>query len=163
MRTLLLALIVLVPLGCDSSGGTGFGDAGAAGADGGGSSGADAGADAGTGVETDGGGGAATLGSVTAAELHAELESKDFLLIDVHTPYARVIPGTDARIAYTDVDALAAYIGADLDRKAVLTCMSGYMSDVAGSALAARGYRAIRQLEGGMEAWTAAGYPLADF
>lgn len=160
MRTLFLALFIVASFGCGSASDPGGRDAAVASAtDGGGSVGADAGADAGG----DAGAGAAALGLVTAAGLHAELENKDFLLIDVHTPYAGVIPGTDARIAYTDIDALADYIGGDLDRKVVLTCLSGSMSDVAGNALVGRGYRAIRHLQGGMNAWTAAGYPLAEF
>ena len=104
--------------------------------------------------------GQATLGLLTAVELHAALAAKDFLLIDVHTPRAGVVPGTDTSIPFSDVNALAAYIGADLDKKVVLTCLSGGMSDSAGKALIARGYRSVRHLQGGMTAWTAAGYTL---
>ncbi len=102
----------------------------------------------------------ASLGEISAQELHAALAAKDFLLIDVHTPYAGTIPGTDARIVYTDVAAIAQYIGPALDTKVVLTCASGHMSTVAGKDLASRGYRAIRQLTGGFSAWTSAGYTL---
>lgn len=102
----------------------------------------------------------AALGVVTVAELHAELAAKDFLLVDVHIPHAGVIPGTDASIPYTDPDAIAALVGAELDQPVVLTCLSGPMSVTAGDALVARGYRAVRWLQGGMNAWTAAGYPL---
>ena len=104
--------------------------------------------------------GQATLGLITATELHTALATKDFLLIDVHTPRAGVVPGTDTSIVFTDVNGLAAYIGADLDKKVVLTCLSAGMSDSAGKALAKRGYRAILNLQGGMTAWTAAGYTL---
>lgn len=100
------------------------------------------------------------LGVMSAAELHAALAAKDFVMIDVHVPPAGVIPGTDTRIAYTDVDALAAYLGADLDARVVLTCRSDHMSAEAGAALVARGYRAVRHLAGGMNAWVAAGYAL---
>jgi rhodanese-related sulfurtransferase len=102
----------------------------------------------------------ATLGVITVAELSAELAAKDFVMIDVHIPHAGVVPGTDASIAYTDPDAIAAFVGADLDRKVVLTCLGGPMSVTAGDALVARGYRAVRWLQGGMNAWTAAGYAL---
>lgn len=104
--------------------------------------------------------GPATLGFITATELHAALAAKDFLLIDVHTPREGVVPGTDTSIPFSNVNALAAYIGTDLDKKVVLTCKSSGMSDSAGSALAARGYRAVRHLQGGMNAWEAAGYTL---
>ena len=88
------------------------------------------------------------------------MANKDFLLIDVHTPNAGSIPGTDARIAYTDIAGLVAFIGPDLNTKVVLTCLSGGMSKQAGNALVALGYRNIWELTGGMTAWTAAGYPL---
>lgn len=104
--------------------------------------------------------GPASLGVMTAAELHAALVAKDFLMTDVHIPRAGVIPGTDTSIPYTDVDGLAAYLGPDLDTRVVLTCRSDYMSGVAGAALVARGYRAVRHLQGGMNAWVAAGYTL---
>jgi rhodanese-related sulfurtransferase len=126
--------------------------------------GADAGADAG-GVDAgaDAGGsdaGVAALGTIGVEELHTALAAKDFLMIDVHLPYAGEIPGTDAHIAYTEIDALAACIGADLERKVVLTCLGGPMSVESGDALVARGYRQIRWLVGGMNAWVNAGYTL---
>ena len=102
----------------------------------------------------------AMLGEMSPTQLHDALANKDFLLIDVHYPNAGSIPGTDARIAYNDVPALVAFIGPNLDSKVVLTCLSGGMSRQAGDALVARGYRNISELTGGMNAWTAAGYPL---
>ena len=102
----------------------------------------------------------AGLGVVTPAELHELLTHKDFLLIDVHTPYAGTIPGTDISIPYDHVDDIAAYIGPDLEAKVILTCLGGSMSGSAGWALVARGYRAVRHLQGGMNAWVAAGYTL---
>ena len=106
--------------------------------------------------------GAATLGMISVADLNTILGNgtKDFLLINVHHPYQGDIAGTDQDILYTDTNALSAYIGADLDRKVVVYCMSNYMSGIAGNALVARGYRAIRYLDGGMGAWKSAGYTL---
>jgi rhodanese-related sulfurtransferase len=101
-----------------------------------------------------------SLCELSAAELHAALANKDFLLIDVHTPFAGTIPGTDVRIPYTDIAGLVAYIGSDLGSKVVLTCHSGGMSTSAGNALVSRGYRAVCELSGGMMAWTDAGYTL---
>jgi phage shock protein E len=80
-------------------------------------------------------------------------------MIDVHYPYAGTIPGTDARIPYDDIQALVNFIGPDLDRKVVLTCLSGHMSGIAGQNLVKLGYRHISQLKGGMNAWSKAGYP----
>ena len=103
------------------------------------------------------------LAAMSVQALHDALGAdggKGFLLIDVHVPRQGDIPGTDRDIAYTDLDALAAYLGADLDTPAVLYCMSNAMSVAAGRGLVARGYRAIRYLDGGMGAWMAAGYPI---
>lgn len=97
---------------------------------------------------------------LTPAELHAALEAKDFLLINVHVPDAGEIPGTDVHLPYTDVPAIAAVLGADLDVKAVLYCRTNAMVEIALPDLLARGYRNLSYLDGGMNAWTAAGYPL---
>ena len=102
----------------------------------------------------------ATLGEISPQQLHAALANKDFLLIDVHTPNAGSIPGTDARIASNDIPALVAFIGPNLDTKVVLTCLMGGMSKSAGNALVTLGYRNISELTGGVSAWTTAGYSL---
>jgi len=99
------------------------------------------------------------LGSVSPAQLHQELEHKDFLLINVHIPDAGQIPGTDKHIAYDQVDQLVAFVGPDKTARVVLYCLSNYMSTIAGQQLVALGYSAVRYLDGGMSAWKAAGYP----
>ena len=43
-----------------------------------------------------------SLAPVSPGALAAELEDKDFLLINVHVPYAGEVPGTDAHISYQD-------------------------------------------------------------
>ncbi|HEY3452476.1 MAG TPA: rhodanese-like domain-containing protein [Myxococcales bacterium] len=109
---------------------------------------------------------AATLGAISVADLWAVLQAtpdggdKGFLLINVHVPYEGNIPGTDANITYLDPSAIAAYVGADLDRPVVVYCKSNYMSTIAGNDLVARGYRAVRYLDGGMNGWKAAGHTL---
>jgi rhodanese-related sulfurtransferase len=107
-----------------------------------------------------GDGAVAVLTDLSPQELNAALQNKDFLMIDVHYPYAGTIPGTDARIPFDDIAALVKFIGPDLDRKVVLTCLSGHMSTTAGNTLVGLGYRHISQLKGGMRAWTDAGYSL---
>lgn len=104
-----------------------------------------------------------SLGVIDVETLHAELDvpgDKGFLLIDVHTPYAGELPRTDANIVYTDTPELLTYIGPDRAVRIVLTCLAGPMSVEAGNDLVAEGYRAVQWLEGGMNAWEAAGYPL---
>ncbi|MGC4115071.1 MAG: rhodanese-like domain-containing protein [Myxococcales bacterium] len=108
----------------------------------------------------------ATLGKLSVADLWAALQAtpdggdKGFLLINVHVPYEGSIPGTDAHITYLDPNAIAAYVGTDLDRPVVVYCKSNYMSTIAGNDLVSRGYRAVRYLDGGMNGWKAAGYTL---
>ena len=100
------------------------------------------------------------LGHLSPEALFALLPQHGFQLIDVHTPYAGELPGTDAHIVYTDTEGLVAYIGADLNAPVVLTCLSDHMSVIAGNALVGLGYTHISSLDGGMRAWEAAGYPL---
>lgn len=100
------------------------------------------------------------LTEMTPAELDVALASKDFLLINVHVPYDGEIAGTDTHITYTDIDGLVDYIGPDLGTRVVLYCKSDHMTDIAGPELVARGYRAVYVLQGGMNAWTAAGFTL---
>ena len=101
-----------------------------------------------------------TLVRMTPVELHTALEAKDFVLINVHIPREGEIPGTDVHIAYTNVDAIEDYLGHDHCANVVLYCKTGPMSVSAGNALIGRGYRRVRDLLGGMNAWETAGYPL---
>lgn len=100
------------------------------------------------------------LTPVAPAELYAELQHKDFLLINVHIPDEGEIAGTDAHIAYNKIDKLTEFIGSDLSTRVVLYCLTNAMSTWAGDKLVTRGYRAIRYLDGGMTGWTNAGYEL---
>jgi rhodanese-related sulfurtransferase len=100
------------------------------------------------------------LGIVSVQALAAELSSKDFLLINVHVPYAGEIPKTDANLTYLDMAAIKAYIGPNLNSKVVVYCLSNYMSGIAGHALVADGYSNVRYLDGGLSAWQNAGNPV---
>ena len=95
-------------------------------------------------------------------ELAAMLESKDFQLINVHTPYAGEIPGTDAHVVFSDVDALEAQLVGDIGARAVLYCRTGPMSLQATQDLVERGYCGIFDLPDGMVGWERAGYTLDD-
>ncbi len=103
-----------------------------------------------------------SLMRLTAEDFQLLLETEAPALINVHIPYAGQIPGTDTHITYTDIEALVAFIGSDLDAPVALYCLSGPMSVSAGEALAARGYSRIHDLIGGMNAWRDAGFPLED-
>ncbi len=101
-----------------------------------------------------------TLHVLTPTELDEALQSKDFLLINVHVPYEGEIPGTDTHLTYTDAAAIAAYIGDSLSTPVVLYCKSDHMTDIVGPELVAMGYSNVSVLEGGMNAWGAAGFTL---
>ncbi len=106
--------------------------------------------------------GTPTLGTVTPQALETELSqtTHSFLLINVHTPLAGNIPGTDADIVYTDVPAIEAFIGPDKSKPVVVYCMTNHMATIAGPALVTDGYCNVRYLDGGLSAWEAAGYPV---
>lgn len=96
---------------------------------------------------------------LTPEELLAMLDAKDFELINVHVPYAGEIPGTDAHIAYTDVDAIEEHLGYDKAAKVVLYCRTGPMSEIAGDELVARGYCNVSDMPAGSYNWEQLGYP----
>ena len=100
------------------------------------------------------------LKRLSAAELSSLLATSDPIVINVHYPYAGDIPGTDTSIYYDNVDAIEAYLHYDHCADVVLICLSGGMSQSAGNELVKRGYLRVRDLNGGMQAWEAAGYTL---
>ncbi|MDH5673582.1 MAG: rhodanese-like domain-containing protein [Myxococcales bacterium] len=102
-----------------------------------------------------------TIHNITPDELDQMLASKDFVLINVHIPYAGEIPGTDVHIPFTDIADLEVRLGSDHATKAVLYCRSGSMSLAAATDLVGLGYCQIYDLPGGMNGWTAAGFTLS--
>ncbi|MDI7269530.1 MAG: rhodanese-like domain-containing protein [Myxococcota bacterium] len=96
---------------------------------------------------------------LTAAQLHDLLAVEDPILINVFDADIPEIPGTEIQIPYTDLDAIEAFLGHDPCADLVLYCRRGVRSGDVGAALVDRGYRFVRVLEGGIEAWQAAGYP----
>jgi rhodanese-related sulfurtransferase len=103
-----------------------------------------------------------TYVSVNADELNTMMKNKDFVFINVHTPFAGNIAGTDMSIAYdqvTDPFNLA-QLPADKSAKIVLYCRSGRMSAIAAEALVKKGYTNIWDLAGGMVDWEQAGFNL---
>ena len=172
-RVLLIATILQLPAcsGSPPSVGTGSGGSSASGGATtalqftGGQAAGGAAASGGTSNSLGGSGGCAgtpTLGTVSPQDLQSELSQSthSFLLINVHTPLAGNIPGTDADIVYTDIPSLEAFIGSDKSRPVVIYCMTDHMTLIAGPELVADGYCNIRYLSGGLSAWEAAGYPV---
>ncbi len=98
--------------------------------------------------------------NLTPSELKPMLDSKDFFLVDVHTPPEGRLPRTDARIVFDQVAQQIGKFPADKGAKIVLTCRSGRMSSIASETLVQLGYTNIYNLAGGMNAWKSAGYEI---
>jgi rhodanese-related sulfurtransferase len=98
--------------------------------------------------------------NVGPAELNAMLKSKDFLLINVHIPLAGDIADTDLSIPYDEIGQNLSRLPADKNARIVLYCRSGRMSAIAAETLVKLGYTDIWNLQGGMDAWEQAGFPI---
>lgn len=121
------------------------------------------------GLLTEGGVSASQFYTLTVAELRSGLEKspspdrKPFILIDVRSPQEHaegVIPGTDLNIDFRQIKARHREIGAKMDDHIVLYCQSGRRSGIAAQALADLGYRHVYNVDGSMNAWVEAGYPV---
>jgi rhodanese-related sulfurtransferase len=96
---------------------------------------------------------------ITAEQLAGILENTDLTLVNVHIPYEGEIPQTDLFIPF---DEIADHVGQlpDKDALIVLYCRSGSMSTSAAQELVALGYTHVLEVDGGFNAWQAAGYEL---
>ena len=98
--------------------------------------------------------------SISADELDLMLKDKDFLLINVHVPFAGNITGTDLSIPYDQIEQNLSQLPTAKNAKIVLYCRSGRMSQIAAETLVSLGYTDIWDLRGGMVDWEQAGYKI---
>ena len=98
--------------------------------------------------------------NVSATQLKAMLDKKDFAFINVHIPYEGEIAKTDAFIPYNEIAKNLDKLPADKNAKIILYCRSGRMSAIAAETLVRLGYTNVWNLEGGMLAWETLGLPI---
>ncbi|MCA9881413.1 MAG: rhodanese-like domain-containing protein [Anaerolineae bacterium] len=86
---------------------------------------------------------------------------RTYTVVNVHIPYQGEIEGTDANIAFDNVDALTEALP-DKSTPVVLYCRSGSMSEQAAQDLVELGYTQVYDVPGGMNAWQSSGRTLVD-
>jgi len=98
---------------------------------------------------------------ISVDQLADLMTDKDFVLVNVHIPYEGEIPQTDLFIPFDEIAGHQAELPAK-DAPIVLYCRSGSMSTTAAKVLADEGYTNVMEVDGGFNAWEAAGYELLD-
>ena len=98
--------------------------------------------------------------NVTPNRLAQMIQSKDFTLVNVKTPYSGEIDGTDLYIPYDQLTARASDLPSAKSAKVLVYCRSGVESAQAAQALLSLGYTNVWNLDGGMNAWQASGRSL---
>jgi len=100
--------------------------------------------------------------NITTDRFVEMMEHKDFVLIDVHIPYAGEIPETDLLIPFNDIKQHKNELPDDKNTKIVVHCMSGPMGYVAAEKLVSMGYRQVIHFQGGMVSWINSGKRLVN-
>ncbi len=98
--------------------------------------------------------------NISPDQLNTMLESKDFLLVNVRTPYYAESPGTDLFVPYNEVEQRITQFPQDKGAKMVVYCQVGMQSRIAVEKLVELGYTDVWNLKTGMEDWENEGYEL---
>ena len=101
-----------------------------------------------------------TYSNISVKKLKVMFEEKDFLLINVHVPFAGNLPETDNSIPFDQISQNISSLPENKDAQIVIYCRSGSMSSAAAKELVTLGYTNVVNLEGGFNAWVAAGFPM---
>jgi rhodanese-related sulfurtransferase len=102
------------------------------------------------------------VATVTSGQLAKMLQQKDFLFVNVHTPYEGEIKNTDAFIVFDKISDNLDKLPKDRSAKIVLYCRSGRMSEIAARQLMTLGYTQVSHLSGGMIDWKRNGYEIIE-
>ncbi len=105
----------------------------------------------------------AEIGQVGVRTLREALPAGHVQVLDVREPSEwdeGHIPGS-SQMSFKTLGGRLAELGLDPDRPVVTTCASGMRSSTAASVLRRHGFRHVANLTGGMNAWHAAGLPVA--
>lgn len=97
---------------------------------------------------------------INVKQLNEMLKNKDFVLINVHIPFAGDIPQTDLSIPFDKIEENKEKLPKNKEAKIVLYCRSGHMSALAAKDLVKMGYTQVYDVQGGMNAWKEAGFDL---
>ena len=98
--------------------------------------------------------------AVAPRELAALLVHKNFVLVNVHYPYAGELPHTDRFLPFDTIGQHLSSLPASKHAFIVLYCRSGRMSAIAARTLVLRGFTNVWHLAGGMDAWEQQGFKL---
>jgi rhodanese-related sulfurtransferase len=101
------------------------------------------------------------LHRLDAEQFASRMAQPEAAVINVHIPYEGELEGTDAFIPFDHIVG-DTRLPADKASAVLLYCRSGRMSETASAALLKAGYSDVSHLEGGMQAWEAAGKPLVN-
>jgi len=98
--------------------------------------------------------------NISVEKLKEMLKQKDFVLVNVHIPYAGEISQTDLLIPYHSIESHKNLLPADKNAPIVVYCLSGPMGYIAAEKLVKLGFKKVFHMEAGMMGWTNRGHRL---